>query len=294
VTISFGPELPQEIQMPNHCKAVSCACAAVLLASSTAAAQVSGAQNTQAVNSEVLALRTSADLVVRDLGFTALAEVTFTLVNRGDVGINVPAVSGTLKASGRQPPAGPPIQIEIVIGTAKITVQQPVLAGRQSKTLTVPLPSNIVKPKCLDTRSLTVKVDPQNVVTELHDDNNETTVSAAARPCPDLAVVSIERDKEGALGETYRARVKIINQGNAPSPPTKVWGTALSTAPGITGWPEFSPTHDLKALQPGETASFKIGGSVFSFDNSWVRIILDRFFDIEESNEGNNFKEKKL
>jgi hypothetical protein len=280
--------------MPNLCKAVGCVSAALLLANSPSGAQVSGAQNTQAVNPEVLALRNSADLVVRDVAFTALAEVTFKLVNRGDVGINVPASSATLKASGRQPPSGPPIQIEITVGTSKITVQQPVLAGRQSKTLTVPLPSNIVKPKCLDTRSLMVRVDPQNVVAELHDDNNETAVGSAARPCPDLAVVSIERDKEGTLGETYRARVKIINQGNAPSPPTKVWGTALSTAPGITGWPEFSPTHDLKALQPGETASFKIGGSVFSFDNSWVRIILDRFFDIEESDESNNFKEKKL
>ena len=280
--------------MLKLCKAVSCASAALFLANSVAGAQVSGAQNTQAVNPEVMALRNSADLVVRDVAFTALAEVTFTLVNRGDVGINVPATAAALKASGRQPPSGPPIQVEVIVGSAKITVQQPVLAGRQSKTLTVPLPSNIVKPKCLDTRSLTVKVDPQNAVAELHDNNNETTVSSAARPCPDLAVVSIERDKEGTLGETYRARVKIINQGNAPSPPTKVWGTALSTAPGITGWPEFSPTHDLKALQPGETASFKIGGSVFSFDNSWVRIILDRFFDIEESDESNNFKEKKL
>ena len=279
--------------MLNLCKVITCVSVSVLIANSTATAQVSGAQNTQAVNPEVMALRNSADLVVRDLAFTALAEVTFSLVNRGDVGINVPSTA-TLKASGRGQPSGPPIQIEIMVGNAKLTVQQPVMGGRQTKTLTVPLPSNIVKPKCLETRSLTVRVDPQNAVTELHDNNNEAVVSSAARPCPDLAVVSIERDKEGTLGETYRARVKIINQGNAPSPATKVWGTALSTAPGITGWPEFSPTHDLKALQPGETASFKIGGSVLSIDNSWVRIILDRFFDIEESDESNNFKEKKL
>jgi hypothetical protein len=278
--------------MPDHRYVVTGVCIALALAGAPATAQVSNAQNTQAVNPEVLALRDHADLVIRDVAFTALAEVTFNLVNRGDVGINVPG-GAALKGSGRQP-SGPPIQIDVMVGSARISIQQPVLAGRQTRSLTVPLPSNIVKPKCLETRSLTVKVDPQNAVAELHDDNNETTVVSAARPCPDLAVVSIERAKEGVLGETYRARVKIINQGNAASPATKVWGTALSSAPGITGWPEFSPTHDLPALQPGETASFKIGGSVLSVDNSWVRIILDRFFAIEESDESNNFKEKKL
>lgn len=280
--------------MLNLRNAISYACASLLIASAPAVAQVPASQNTQAVNPEVLALRNSADLVVRDLAFTALAEVTFNLVNRGDVGVNITSPTGTLAKGSARQPSGPPIQIEVMVGSAKITIQQPALAGRQTKTLTVPLPSNITKPKCLDARSLAVKVDPQNAVAELHDDNNETVVVSAARPCPDLAVVSIERDKEGVLGETYRARVKIINRGNAPSPATKVWGTALSTAPGITGWPEFSPTHDLPALQPGETASFKIGGSVLSVDNSWVRIILDRFFDIEESDESNNFKEKKL
>jgi hypothetical protein len=106
--------------------------------------------------------------------------------------------------------------------------------------------------------------------------------------------VSIERDKEGMFGETYRAKVTIINQGNAPSPSTQVWATSLSSAPGITGWPEFSPTKTIPALAPGQKTSFKTGGSVLSVDNSWVRIILDRFFEIEESDESNNFKEKKL
>ncbi len=279
--------------MLNLRNAVSSACATLLLASAPAGAQIStqNVQNNQAINSEVLALKTSADLVIRDLAFTALAEVTFNLVNRGDVGVNMPVKAAP--RTGNQG-SGSPIQIDVFIGSTKITIQQPMMAGKQTKNLRVPLPSNISKPKCLETRSLSVKVDPQNAVAELHDDNNETLVASAARPCPDLAVVSIVRDKEGVLGETYRAKVKIINQGNAASPATQVWGTALSSAPGITGWPEFSPTHDLKALEPGETASFKIGGSVLSVDNSWVRIILDRFFAIDESNEGNNFKEKKL
>ena len=265
---------------------------ALLLAGSQLAAQ-SPAQNTLAVNPEVMALRNSADLVVRDLAFTALAEVTFNLVNRGDVGVNVPA-SSTLKASGRQPPSGPPIILEVFIGNAKITIQQAVLAGKQTKTVTVPLPSTVSKPKCLESRSLRVRVDPQNTVSELHDDNNEIGVAEAQRPCPDLAVVSIERDKEGIAGEMFRAKVTIINQGNAPSPGTKVWGTSMASAPGLTSWPELNPTHDLKPLQPGEKTSFKIGGSTLSSDVLYVRVILDRFFHIDESDESNNFKEKKI
>ena len=76
--------------------------ACLLIAAAPAGAQVSPAQNTQAVNPEVMALRNAADLVVRDLAFTALAEVTFSLVNRGDVGVNIPS-SATLKASGPAP-----------------------------------------------------------------------------------------------------------------------------------------------------------------------------------------------
>jgi hypothetical protein len=261
-----------------------------LIAAGTAAAQVPS-QNTQSVNSDVLALTKAADLVVRDLGFTPLAEVTFELTNRGALAINAfDKAAPTTKGSS----AGSPILIEVFIGDQRITIQQPALAGRQSKTIKVPLPSNTPKPKCLESRSLRVRVDPQNVISELYEDNNEMQVASAQRACPDLAVASIERDKEGIAGELYRVKVTIINQGNAPSPGTKVWGTALNSAPGLTGWPELNPTHDLPPLQPGEKTSFKIGGSTLSSDVSYVRIILDRFFHIDESDETNNFKEKKI
>ena len=108
-------------------------------------------------------------------------------------------------------------------------------------TVTVSV-SNIFLPESelqfsLEARNLKVVVDPQNQVAELHDDNNVLEANNSARPCPDLAIKSIKRDKEGLLGETYRPKVTIINRGNAPSPSCQVWGTALSSAPGITGWP---------------------------------------------------------
>ena len=266
---------------------------ASLLVVASATAQI-GSQ-TQAVNPDVLALRNTSDLVIKDLEFTALAEVTFDLVNRGEVGVNVPARGPVPLTKSPAPTSGPPITIDIYMGGAKIaSVYPPSIGGKQTRNFKVSIPSNVAKPKCLEARNLKVMVDPQNQVAELHDDNNVTEANNAARPCPDLAIKSIKRDKEGLLGETYRPKVTIINRGNAPSPSCQVWGTALSSAPGITGWPELSPTHTIPALAPGEETSFKIGGSVLSVDNTWVRIMLDRFFQIEESDENNNWKDEKL
>jgi len=171
------------------------------------------------------------------------------------------------------------------------SVSQQTLDGKASKVFTVTLGPNV--PKCAQSRDLKAVVDQRNVIKELHDDNN-TTALTAARPCPDLAVVSIDRNHSGLLKETYTPEVTITNKGNWPSPSTQVWGTALTSLPGIKGWPELTPTHTIPALAPGQKTSFYIGGSVLSTSSSWVRIMLDRFFHIEESDEANNFIEKKI
>jgi hypothetical protein len=252
-----------------------------------------GAQ-TQAVNPEIIALQNSADLVVRDLGFTALGEITFNLVNRGKVGINVPEKQGGGAKLVQAPATSPAISIDIGMGTGNMTVQQPSMGGTQTKNFTVPIPSNYSKPKCLETRQLKVVVDPQNQIAELYDDNNITEANSA-RPCPDLAIKSIKRHYTGLFNETYQPKVTIINQGNAVSPSTQVWGTSLPTGiwP-VTGWPELVPTHTIPALAPGETTSFRTGGSVLSTNHTAVRVILDRHFEIDESDESNNFKDKQL
>jgi len=193
---------------------------------------------TQALNPDVIALQTTSDLVAKDLGFTGLGEITFNLVNRGKVGINVPAKPGGAgKLAAQAPPSGVPISIDIWMGTSKITIQQASMAGHQTKNFKVPIPSNYSKPKCLETRNLKVVVDPQNRIKELHEDNNVTEALNSARPCPDLAIKSIKRHYTGVLNETYRVKVTIINQGNAPSPSTQVWGTSLPGGP----WPPARP-----------------------------------------------------
>lgn len=236
---------------------------------------------------EALALQSSVDLVVRDVRLSGLGEIVFTLQNRGDISINADKYTVASKTIRT-----PPIRIDLYFGGIMIqSVYQQSLGGKESQLFTVKPVSNI--PKCKDSRTIKVVVDPMNVVKELHDDNNVAVVSVA-RPCPDLAIKSIAREPQGLMNETYRVKVTVINLGNAPAPSSQAWGTALSSAPGITGWPELVPVHTIPALAPGETFGFRIGGSMLSFDNTWVKIFLDRDLRIEESNETNNFLDKKI
>jgi hypothetical protein len=259
-------------------------------------AAIAGAQS-EAINPDVIALQTTADLISKDVGFTGLGEITFRLINRGQVGINVVSKPGALSLAQAPPsnPPGPPISIDIWISASKITVQQPTMGASQSKTFTVPIPSNYSTPKCLETRDLKIVVDPQKQIAELYDDNNVTEAAGSARPCPDLAIKSIKRHYTGVFNETYQPKVTVINLGNARSPSTQVWGTSLPTGiwP-VTGWPELIPTHTIPALDPGETTSFRTGGSVLTTNHTAIRVILDRFFEIEESDESNNFQDKQL
>lgn len=263
----------------------------VSLVAHTALAQTT--PQTQAYNADGVALQNSADLVAKDLGFTAPGEVTFALLNRGEVGINLSVRQANTRTGGAAARAtDQPIKVDIFVGgVLSQSVYQPALAGKATKVFVVKLQSNV--PRCLESRDLRVVIDQANAIAELHDDNNVAAITTA-RPCPDLAIKSIERDKEGLVGETYRTKVTVINLGNAPAPATQALATSLSTAPGITGWPEFGPNENIPALAPGQTHTFKVGGSVLSVDNSWVRVILDRYFKVDESDESNNRKDKKL
>ncbi len=263
-----------------------------------------GLQNqAQPINPEVLGLSMASDLVATDLGLTSLGEITFNLVNRGEVGVNAPVNAAGQRGAGAvlatQAPAappGPPIRIDIYIGSSMIkSVFQPSIGGKQTKIFKENIPATLPKPKCLETRNLKVVVDPQNQVKEFRDDNNVTEAANSARPCPDLAIKSISRDYSGVAGETYSPKVTIVNQGNAPSPATQVWATSLPGSPWpVNGWPELVPVTTIPALAPGQTTSFHVGGSVLSSNRTAVRIILDRHHAIEESDESNNFKDERL
>ena len=254
---------------------------------------------TQAINPDAIALKTSADLVAKDLALTSLGEITFNLVNRGEVGVNVPAKAGavtSLAAQAQAAPPGPPIRIDIYMGSSLVkSVFQSSIEGKQTKNFKENIPTTLPKPKCLETRHLKVVIDPQKQVKELHDDNNVIEAPNSARPCPDLAIKSISRDFSGVFKETYSPKVTIVNQGNAPSPATQVWATSLPGSPWpVNGWPAIVPVTTIPALAPGQTTSFHVGGSVLSSNRTAVRIVLDRHHQIEESDESNNFKDERL
>lgn len=186
----------------------------------------------------------------------------------------------------------PPIKIDLYVGGALVqSVYQQSIAANSLRAITVPMLNNI--PKCGETRAIKVVIDPVNVVPELHDENN-SAAATVPRPCPDLTVQSIKRESSGLAGETYRVLVTIVNKGTAASPPDEVWATALTSAPGLNGWPETVPMHTMPGLAPGATYRFRVGGTVASLAHSWVRVFVDIKRLIEESDETNNLVDKTL
>lgn len=233
------------------------------------------------------ALKTSVDLVAKEVGLGGLGQIVFTLQNRGGVSVN----AGTPRLPNTSITT-PPIKIDLYVGGTLVqSVYQQALAGNTSRVMTVPMLNNV--PKCGETRAIKVVIDPANVIPELHDENN-STAATVPRPCPDLAIQSIKRESSGIAGETYRVLVTIVNKGTAASPPDEVWATALTSAPGLNGWPETVPMHTVPGLAPGATYSFRVGGTVASVAHSWVRVFVDIKRLIEESDETNNLVDKTL
>jgi subtilase family serine protease len=260
---------------------------ALTLAAGTIYAQITRPPpdpRTQAVSPQVLA-GLPPDLVTT-VALSAKGEALVTLTNSGKQDINPPPAP-------RQASTGPPIQVDLYQGSTLVqSLYVPALAGGASRVLTVVLQSN--KPRCGESRDLRAVVDPQKLIAEQSDDNNTTSVTAT-RPCPDLAIKNIERDFSGLLGETYSVKVTIVNLGNAPSPKDQVWATSLPTGVWpVTGWPELVPTTEIPALNPGETKSFHTGGSVLATSRTAVRVMLDRYSEVDEMREDNNRRDEWL
>jgi len=228
------------------------------------------------------------DLVVQQIDFAPDGQIHVTLANQGKTPVNPPPAEAP-----RGTPSGPPIQIDVYMGGTRIqTVYQQSLAASTTRVLKVQLQTN--PPKCGESRALRAVVDPQKVISEGNDANNDTSMTGT-RDCPDLAIKNIERDYSGIAGETYSVKVTIINKGTATAPAHQAWATSLPTGVWpVTGWPELVPTEGIPELSPGETKTFHVGGSVLATSRTAVRIIVDRHFEIDELDESNNFKDEWL
>ncbi len=250
----------------------------------------------QAVNACALPAVQGVELASCNLEFNRLGEIILAVKNRGSVSTSAAQASASLGQAGRRATlSGPPVGIDVYMDDKLVfSLSQPALGAGQSKTITEGIPSSLSVPGCGESRVLKLVVDPRNEFAEASESDNTITRNVE-RPCPDLAIKSISRDYEGVFNETYRVKVTIINQGNAPSPSNQVWATSLPGEPWpVNGWPALTPTQTIPALAPGETTSFKVGGSILSTNRTAIRIMLDRNSEIAESNESNNVKDERL
>jgi hypothetical protein len=246
-----------------------------------------------AINPDIVALNSTSDLVIRNLGFTNTGEITFELRNRGKVPINPPP-SGTARSASTRvavPPVPEAQQIKVMVylnNAPSGTVFQPRLGGQESRTFTVTVPANL-RPGCGQSKPLRTVVDPNNVIVEYTDTNN-VSIATAARPCPDLAVASIEKNFND-LKTHFAARVTLINKGNAPIGKFEYW--ARENFGGHLADLGGQADDTAGPLAPGETFKFNIG-FVPAYDNMQVTVILDWNKLVEELDESNNYKEKNL
>lgn len=233
-----------------------------------------------------------SDLVGCGLGFNSLGEIRFSVKNRGTVGINTPAatvIRGVpLRAARASGPAAK-IRMDLYLDDKLIqSVYHPSLAGSEAKEFTAKIPSNYSTPQCGDTRSLKLVLDPVNQNSEASEANN-VLARTADRPCPDMEVESIKANYNDLKTE-FVAEIRIANKGNAPARFRYMALTSNSSAFAPLPSADFDKFMDV---EPGQAKKFTIGNS-FSYSKLYVRVFLDRFNEVAELNESNNFKEKTL
>ncbi len=241
---------------------------------------------TTAIAPEVLALKTSSDLTIKDLGFNGQGQVSFVLMNRGDVPINP---SDPAAGRSQAVPENKQIKMDVYLGNSLLSsVYQARLAGKTSKSFKVLVPATQT-PRCAESRALKAVVDPHLVIVELYDTNNTTTLTAA-RPCPDLAIQSIEKNWNDLKTE-YVGRVTLVNNGNAVAESFEYMsGTGNNSH--FTSIPDFGDETG-GPLAPGETMKYNMG-SAFAYEKMNVWVWIDRRSFVAELDETNNQKEKTL
>ncbi len=233
----------------------------------------------------------AVDLTVCGLGFTALGEIEFSMKNRGTVGTNtgLPTVSGTPARTRPTVEAAEKIRMDVYLDDKLIqSLYQAALGGDQTKVITAKIPSNHTTPRCGETRGLKIVIDPQNQIPENSETNN-SKARVADRPCPDMEVVSIEKNFNDLKTE-FVAEIRIANRGNAPARFRYMALTSNSSSFGPLPSADFDKWMEIEA---GGSKKFTIGNA-FSYSSMYVRVFLDRFNEVAELNESNNFKEKTL
>ena len=214
------------------------------------------------------------DLVIESPSVNASSNVAFVVRNRSSTASTTPFVMDVY-----------------VDGRREDTIKHGAVPGHAEQAVI----SSLARLTKCDPATIRVVADAQLVVTEFDERNNETSVQLTP-PCPDFAV-SITKNWEDA-NLRYRAHVTITNIGNAPSPAgmiVRVIGSTegLASIVDATGLP-LNDTRTIDALAPGASQSFNSAGKFLGTSTLYVKVLVDFFKTVRESNENNNVVDKKL
>jgi len=208
------------------------------------------------------------DLVVRGLGFTAEGKVRYVVQNVGGV-----ATSG-------------PFVVDVFYnGQRRDTVKHNGLPALSQQRVE----SSLANPGGCAQAQLHAIADSQQAVPEGTENNNSMSI-VQVPPCPDL-IVQIQQENVSAT--SYRAKVKVTNQGTRATGRHFMVLIRESSVP--AGVIQTPPTDKrIENLAAGQSTSFLYGGTHFKTTTVGYHAIVDRFNDVNESNEGNNDTSKSL
>jgi len=159
------------------------------------------------------------------------------------------------------------------------------LPARSQQTVT----SQLAQYRGCDRVQLRAVADPQHIVTEANENNNERNLDIVP-PCPDLVVQEIKQDWEDA-NTRYRVQIKVGNTGNGPSP-VPVYARVVVFASG--GSIPQQENQEIPALAPGQSFIFHPPGKHLAVITTDVDIFVDFFKQVVEANEENNVVHKTL
>ena len=209
-----------------------------------------------------------ADIVIRGLGFTSEGKVRYIVQNHGGTAASQPFVVDIYYNNQRR-------------DTVKHSGLPPLSQQR--------VESSLANAGGCAPAQLMAVADSQQTVAEADETNNRATIGQTP-PCPDL-VVQIQKDDVDALH--YRARIKVTNQGTrATGRHVMVLAREDSAPAGVIATP---PTDKrIESLAAGQSTSFSYGGVHLKTTTVGYHAIVDRFNDVQESNESNNAASRAL
>lgn len=221
-----------------------------------------------------------ADLCVGSVAISPARFLTFTVRNRG---------SGSISAAF-------PAEVYIK-GVLQETIEFARLGGSSGRKAE----TRVAKFADCEKGTIRLVLDPKNVVSESDELNNDYSIDRAP-PCPDVTA-SIEQARVN--NRQYRIQIRVLNEGTARMSPVDVGIIAAIRDP-ARGGPtleqcEAAPdpiavsgclfqTLRSKALDPGQSSRFTIGGNIPATRTAEVKVTLKCVLgaDCLESNGSNN------